>query len=112
MARYVVLEFEHNEDADMFTQDMLHDGESVVGVFAKPTQFCKCKGGKGRIHAYTRGRKFGWWVCSTCKKPQRVHKPDRLMRHVVSQGVNLLPGIKNAPASVWTWGWGVLGRSA
>lgn len=111
MARYVVLEFEFNEDADLFVGDMLHDGEKVVGVYAKPTMFCATGGcGKGRVKAFVRGSKWGWWVCDTCKKPARVSDEEKLMRHVVSQAVNLLPKTSGAVASVWTRGWGVLAR--
>jgi hypothetical protein len=110
MARYVVLSFDDNDLADDFVIEQLQDGTTVEGVFAKPTQFCEAGGcGTGRIKAFVRGRKFGWWVCSNCHKPSGVGK-ERLMHHVVSQGVNLLPDIKQAPASIWTRGWGVANR--
>ena len=109
--RYVVLEFEYNEDADSFVKDMQHDGESVVGVYAKPTQFCPTGGcGTGRIKGFVRGIKYGWWVCDNCRRPSRVHDREALMKHVISQATNLLPGASGAVASVWTRGWGAMSR--
>jgi len=112
MARYVVLEFEDNEDAEHFVGDVFyHYAGEVVGLFAKPTQFCDGGGcTRGRVQPWARGAKFGWWVCRTCKKPTSAGGGEKLMHHVLSQAVNLLPGIKQAPASVMTEGWGALGR--
>lgn len=113
MARYVVLEFEYNEDADLFVGDMLHDGEDVVGVYAKPTQFCTSGGcGKGRVKAFVRGQKWGWWVCESCKRPSRaVAGPEQLMRAVIGSAINLLPDRESQLRSPFTRGWGVLNRA-
>lgn len=136
MARIVVLQFEDNSDADEFIKEhdelmyypegsmggvsndavMIYAGE-VVGVFAMPTQFCANSGSGGcstnkRIRAWSRGKKFGWWVCSICKKPSNFVPPERrerpeLWRRVISQGVNLLFAPEDqSPESVHDEGWG------
>jgi hypothetical protein len=108
----VVLSFDDNEAAEHFVTDpFLHFGGDVEGLFAKPTQFCGSGGcSTGRVKAFVRGKKFGWWVCSNCKKPTGVGTPSQMMRHVISQAVDLAPEAIQAPASVWTRGWGALGR--
>jgi hypothetical protein len=127
MARYVVLSFEDNEDAETFIQHC--DGQSsiivtgkVEALIAKPTMFCPnsaaggCPTGK-RTHSFTRGLKWGWWVCAVCKKPVKL-RDQKLMYNCISQGKNLLleeperviEG-KEQVATVWDAGWGVFGRS-
>jgi hypothetical protein len=58
----------------------------VEAVVARPMVACKCtqvaesryqrrrrlKTGSTKDQAYSRGPKFGWWVCSTCNKPSRA----------------------------------------
>ena len=122
--RYVVLQFEGNEEAEEYVRYLkaFQDnpppytkgtGGQVIGLFAGPTQFCTCTGGKGRIHAWTLGQKFGWWVCRSCKKPAKAsHGPLQQMRSVVSQARNLLLAEEEdqAEESVFQEGWGALGR--
>lgn len=101
MARYVVLAFDSNAQAETLVEDwwnslqtapMDEDGKPrvrlltpvqendvechVVGLLAKPTLFCnpedghlKSVGKTGR--GFTRGMKYGWWVCAICKKPTK-----------------------------------------
>lgn len=66
MARYVLVAFEDNNDADNFIRGTDSGAESmeVVGVFFKPTQFCECPQGSST----SRGKKFGANVHS-CGKP-------------------------------------------
>lgn len=89
MARYVVIEFPDNEDAEEFirrTNDLNEDARKeklsfrrrIVGVFVKPGKTCECLdrnkanyGDKNWPHAtIARGEKFGWWVCSRCNRPR------------------------------------------
>jgi hypothetical protein len=98
MARYVVISFDDNDEADSFVKhNMLGHGSTIEAVFAKPTVFCdsnkSCfvKLGARKSHSFTRGKKYGWWVCSTCKKPNhRNSSPEKLMRYIIQQGINLL----------------------
>jgi hypothetical protein len=92
MARYVVVEFADNGAAEEFIaginqlnktirKDGLVDfGRRVVGVFVKPGKTCGCPdanranyGDKNWQPAtIARGAKFGWWVCSRCKRPRKA----------------------------------------
>jgi hypothetical protein len=137
VARYVVLSFEDNAQADCLIEDMLEypDGRiltpvqendveaDLVGLFAKPTVFHDdtCPGSGKRVRPWARGTKFGWWVCAICKRPApgqgKDHREEELnlARHVISQGTNLLPPEvpfvpAQAPATVFDDGWGALGR--
>jgi hypothetical protein len=141
MARYIVLSFDKNEDADEFVkahQDNniftwpegsmggvsndheVLDAGGLIALIAKPTQFHgpECPGSGRRVKGWARGTTFGWWVCEACKKPAPGTGTDHreleesLMRQVVSQGVNLLEGAANEFASVFHKGWGALGRGA
>jgi hypothetical protein len=90
MARYVVLEFDDNNDAQQFIErvnaenaenrrDRLSFRRRVVAIFVKPGTTCYCwdwqhtnYGDKNREHGIARGEKFGWWVCTRCKKPRKA----------------------------------------
>jgi len=110
VAKYVMLQFDSDEDADAFIKTTQENG--IVGsfalgdsnwkhfmpivraVFKKPTQFCDCKvGAKGR--GFTRGKRYGWWVCSVCKKPTVGW--GRGEHWFLSLGRNLLPTTPQAP---------------
>lgn len=81
---YVVLEM---EDKD-FTE---FDGPSVRAVYKKPTQFCDSathKGSGRRVMGFTRGTKFGWWLCTQCKKPTAAWGAS--INAVIGSGNNLL----------------------
>lgn len=123
MARYVVLSFDDNEDAEIFIDHIREAVESaeVLGLFAQPTQFCPASGSGGcskgkRVRGWSRGKKYGWWVCSGCHKPSNFVKTGLMYRHVIQQAVNLFPGIisqatnlldpEDKPASVHDEGWG------
>lgn len=80
MARYVLVEFDDNDEADNFVQ-ILNGGDfdghtataspgsmRVRAVWFKPTKFCDCKdisNGEGR------GKKYGMWAHKTCGKPRK-----------------------------------------
>lgn len=103
MAYYVLLSFEDDEAAKTLVEDMilgpqyapaLEGGKAEVkAVFRKPTKFCDPSDGhrgSGKFtFAATRGRKYGWWVCSKCGKPSKEWaKGDRWY---TALGTNLLP---------------------
>lgn len=97
MARYVVVEFIENADAEEFIQRINEENADfrsqrlsmrrrIAGVFVKPASICVCwdwqkanyRGPdplKNKNRGIAEGLTFGWWVCSTCKKPRRAgHK--------------------------------------
>jgi hypothetical protein len=120
MARIVVLRFEDNDEADYYVElinrarenpSFEGQGATIELVLAAPTLFCPTSGGcgPGRVKGFARGNKYGWWICETCHKPSKSITGEKLIRSVVSQGVNLLQE-KQEPASVFDEGWGVLAR--
>jgi len=121
MARYVILSFDDNSEADAFVAAVEQRlgvifgktpadkiGEVVFeplnlervfvrGLYMKPTIFCTCnKEGKwGRNDSWKRGTKFGLWVHNVCGKPSQAWaKGDHWY---ASLGKNLLPVSTQAP---------------
>jgi hypothetical protein len=84
MARYVVLYFENNVEAEALVE--LTHKETIVALVPAPTQFCE--GCTGKNKGWTLGQKYGWWVCIFCKKPSR--RWGQSYRAVVGAGKNLL----------------------
>jgi hypothetical protein len=104
----VVLEFENEALAKQFVKAALEDdiyaslGEwledatrlrtFVIGVFKKPTKYCDPGDGhrgKKTSGGWTRGKKYGWWVCGICGKPTERWANGSLWPY--SLGFNLLP---------------------
>lgn len=106
MARYVLLTFEDNKEADNFVEAVKEGmvfvgygdthagyryddlkGVSVMGTFFKPTQFCECPKPKvrpGQIPPEEKsvlGEKWGLRICIKCKKPKRgiMQHPKNLL---------------------------------
>jgi hypothetical protein len=75
LAVYVLLTFDDDQHAHDFVKVIVQgkyndSGGKIWGVWKKPTQFCPgCQGGKKTSLGFTRGLKYGWWVCAKCKKP-------------------------------------------
>lgn len=90
MPRLVVLDFDDNEQAEEFIESGKYN---VVGLFARPSLFCDPSdghtGGRGKTgRGWTKGKKYGWWVCAVCKKPSRLW--GEKFECVVGNGKNLL----------------------
>lgn len=109
MARYVVMSFKDNEEAERFVAAVargavflgtpdgegddhygpLSEGALARAMYMQPTQFCSCgtpaKGDAG----FTRGTKYGLWVHSACGKPTKLWAQGD--RWYTSLGKNLLP---------------------
>jgi hypothetical protein len=75
-SRYLLIEFDDAAQADKLRQQIdARKGISmrVVGLFAKPLPpYCGC--GKeitmrAQKSTLKRGARFGWWVCTECKRP-------------------------------------------
>lgn len=95
--RIVLLEMP-TEDAEEFVRAVVAAGEgggpvfvrdyemTVEAVVARPTSACRCtqvseskyqrrkrlRTQATKDQAWRRGPKFGWWLCSSCRKPSRA----------------------------------------
>lgn len=81
MPRYLLIEFDQTAQADALRAQIdaaTRKGKPfrVVGVFAKPgPTFCQCATWvSSRVKSSTlkRGKKFGWDVCTECKRPAPI----------------------------------------
>lgn len=106
MARYVILYFEENGDADAFLEGVHplgHGAYEIKALVPAPTLWCDmAHGGKKTDIAYTRGKKYHWWVCRTCGKPTKAWGSS--YSAVVSAGVNLLDRDQDEPPRGWAQG--------
>jgi hypothetical protein len=113
VAKYLLLQFDDDEAADKVVEGIQRTGGIAVhydvelfdegnweyqdcdvrGVFKKPTKFCDCLNVKKR--GFTRGQKYGWWVCDQCKKPTKGWASLNVLFQAL--GKNLLPKDDNAP---------------
>jgi hypothetical protein len=100
MSVYVLLAFESDEQAHDMIKSMIDVGgimtdtsvyyPEVKAVFKKPTKFCECGVGGGKMgFSFVRGRKYGWWVHSGCGKPTKAWADGE--HWYASLGTNLLP---------------------
>lgn len=86
MAVYVLLAFDDDQVAKDFVLETYIMGEITVrAVYKKPVQFCKCN----RTSGWTRGKRFGWWVCADCGKPGEAWGKGFVW--YTALGTNLLP---------------------
>lgn len=86
MARYVLLEFDDNEAAEVFVQTIQEQNKQptkldyellaklvpaltarVRGFFFMPTQFCECPPSDKSV----KGAKWGLWIHRDCGKPKK-----------------------------------------
>lgn len=88
MPRYVLIEFDNNAQAEQFIAKT-HAGTKagkpyrVLGLFAKPRNYCQCGPLTDRVQAreVQRGSKYGWMVHIKCGRPRRQasHSPRNLL---------------------------------
>lgn len=46
----------------------------AVAVYKVPTLFCEGDHPGGRLsESFTKGLKYGWWVCRVCHKPKKQY---------------------------------------
>ena len=115
MARYVLLAFDDDQDAIAFvdmvsvlhaedkeflvTDDPIHEGRSfkgfIRGMWKKPTMFCDCTDKRKPPHGWTRGQKWGWWVCTKCSRPSVGWARGDVW--YTALGKNILPISNDAP---------------
>jgi len=74
MARYLLIEFENDAQADALRAQIDTATEKgkpfrVVGLFGRPSKWCTCPKPTGYIKdELVQGSKYGWWVHTVCKK--------------------------------------------
>lgn len=69
MARFLVL----TETDDEGLPDLLKT-TGVIGVYRAPTVFCEGNHSGGKFsEGFTKGTRYGWWVCTTCHKPKKLY---------------------------------------
>lgn len=77
-SRYLLIEFDDEASASRLREQIDTATKSgkrfrVIGLFSKPTPpYCQCKKEtttKTQGSTLKRGRKFGWLVCTVCKRP-------------------------------------------
>lgn len=127
MPYFVLIEFDDDEKAKKYVQDTLskeefHEGLlldpvpifKAVAVWRKPTMWCDNSDGhrkKKTASGWTRGRKWGWWVCAICGKPSLGWVEGSLWRFDSAFGYNLLPDsitgkrptFTGRSPEEWTW---------
>jgi hypothetical protein len=109
MARYVVLAFEGGDEANQKAVEFVKQVAAredlpykVEALVMKPTKFCEPYDGhrKGKTESgWTRGSKWGMWVCSKCKMPSRAW--GQSYGAVLSSGKNLLNSLFPNYPRIW-----------
>jgi hypothetical protein len=118
MARYVLLAFDDDQEAIRFAEAAQseqgitwipardHTGDAeldtflgldaiVRGMWKKPTMFCDCTDKRKPPHGWTRGQKWGWWVCTKCSRPGAGWARGDVW--YTALGKNILPISQDAP---------------
>ena len=101
--RYLLIEFDDEATASLLREQInaaTRKGKRfrVVGWFARPGRPCQCSiVGERSADLVKRGGKFGWWVCTRCKRPrlgnhdlQNLITPPELESFAVIDGVDML----------------------
>jgi len=80
-SRYLLIEFDDEATATRLREQIDNASRAgkafrVVGLFAKPgPNFCRCgtwTTDRGNVSSLKYGRKFGWQVCKTCRRPAPI----------------------------------------
>jgi len=81
-SRYLVIEFDDEASASRLREQIDNatrkgKGFRVVGLFAKPSAYCQCDprthvSDRNNRSTLRRGKKYGWWVCTTCRRPTAI----------------------------------------
>lgn len=77
-SRYLLIEFDDEASASRLRAQIDNASRNgkmfrVIGLFAKPTNYCRCGANqtyeRGKDVKIQRGKKYGWRVCLECKRP-------------------------------------------
>jgi hypothetical protein len=70
VALLILLSVEDEQEALDIAEQWENKG--LVGIYKKPTMFCDGEhGGRKTEVGFTKGQKYGWWVCAKCRKPKK-----------------------------------------
>lgn len=87
MAEYMLLKFKNELDrCNAMLQSELPGHPEVIAVYRAPTTFCP--GGSGHKEAWTKGRRWGWWVCDLCGSVSKLAHQNAIRSEAF--GFNLL----------------------
>lgn len=105
MAMLVLLSFEDDEAALKFTEAALDEKVFIAdarsnmsrmrdlepqALYKMPTMWCPSHSGLKKTEAgFTKGIKYGWWVCAHCGKPRKMAW-DNMLKNETSLGYNIL----------------------
>lgn len=96
--RYVVIEFDDADAANMFAINENISGQlgySVKAMFVRPSKFCDCSTKKRQnVANWTKGKTTGLYLCNICKKPSAHHQTGMMSRLQYVFGFNLLDNKK------------------
>lgn len=74
---------DENWSASPYSEEQVTRKAIVEAVVAKPVKYCQCaqeaittgrrrRSGKSRMVGWSRGTRFGWWLCGSCRKPSKA----------------------------------------
>lgn len=110
MARLVLLSFKDNTAAESFVKILWQMQESDSGtadplvsailaahsktewMVARPMNYCRCGGKGSRNHkmAYTKTKRFGWWVHAGCNRVS-IMVMQKFVKNMLNGSNDLLP---------------------
>lgn len=81
MARYLLVQVDDDGKATALLSKLNGvRGVRVIGVFARPTEFCEDSSHRDPNESSIRGGKTHLWHCRICKKPKKLtHTPKNLI---------------------------------
>lgn len=99
MAKLVLIEVSDICYNELIAGGLLVASDEIVAVAQspKPDNYCRC-GRKPQLSNSVRGARFGWWVCTECKRPFRAHRDGYVTRFVQAFGRNLKGDDADVPA--------------
>ena len=90
------------ETTDSYAKHLESLNSSVVTIVAiaqspRPDNFCRC-GRKPQLSNMVKGARYGWWVCTECKRPSSAWRAGFITRFEQAFGRNLKGDDADVPA--------------
>src|ERR1700747_2218117 len=94
--RTVILTIDDNKEAEQFAREMVAAmgadppldnvsmprvpaGATIQALLAQPSRGCTCQGGP---EGWSRVPRFGWFICTECKKPNAIVVKNWISNHL------------------------------